>query len=215
MQIDFITRLTQQLQQPLPGQAAQLKMANTARRLAPIDSSKVRQSATLLALYQKEGEWYFPLIQRPSRNPNDRHSGQMSFPGGKREEADTTLQATAVREAEEEVGIQTKEVQVLGKMTPLYISVSNFMVHPFVGYLPKVPRLKPQPTEVAAIVEVKVSELLDPEKLKRKDIEVPQGFRLKNVPFFDIQSKTIWGATAMMLSEFKEVLKYIEIETIS
>ncbi|MEM1324683.1 MAG: CoA pyrophosphatase [Bacteroidota bacterium] len=211
MQSNFIAQLTQQLQQPLPGQEAQLLMANAKRRLEPADPTKVRQSATLLLLYKKEDSWQFPLIQRPSRNPNDRHSGQMSFPGGKREDDDPTLEATAVREAEEEIGVSATAVEVIGKLTPLYIPVSNFMVHPFVGYVPNVPQFSAQLEEVAEIVTIELKELLDPEKLKRKDIDVPQGFRLKNVPFFDIQFKTIWGATAMMLSEFKEVMKHIEI----
>ena len=100
---ELVASIQKQLQQPLPGTTAQLKVANAFRKTQPDDLDKVQVASTLLLLYEKEGAWHFPLIQRTSSsNPNDRHSGQISFPGGKREEADLDLEMTAVREAEEE-----------------------------------------------------------------------------------------------------------------
>ncbi|MEM6699535.1 MAG: CoA pyrophosphatase [Bacteroidota bacterium] len=180
-------------------------MANAFRKTQPDDPDKVQVASTLLLFYRKEGAWYFPLIQRTSSNPNDRHSGQISFPGGKREEADLDLEMTAVREAEEEIGVPAKDIMILGRLTRLYIPVSNFMVHPFVGYLSYVPNFVRQQSEVVEVLEIPLSELRNPATRKKKEIKLSQGIRLKDVPYFDIQDKTIWGATAMILSEFLEV----------
>lgn len=202
---ELVEKIQQELQQPLPSTSAQLKMANAFRKTQPDDPRKVQVASTLLLLYEKEGAWYFPLIQRTSSNPNDRHSGQIAFPGGKREEADLNLEMTAVREAEEEIGVSAKDITVLGRLTELYIPVSNFMVHPFVGYLPYVPSFVRQQSEVLEVLEIPLLDLKNPTNRKKKEIKLSQGIRLKDVPYFDIQEKTIWGATAMILSEFLEV----------
>jgi len=203
---ELVENIQKQLQQPLLGTAAQLKMANAFRKTQPDDPDKVQVASTLLLLYEKEGAWYFPLIQRTSSsNPNDRHSGQIAFPGGKQEETDLDLEMTAVRETEEEIGVSAKDISILGRLTELYISVSNFMVHPFVGYLPYVPSFVRQQSEVVEVLEIPLLDLKNPVNRKRKEIRLSQGIRLKDVPYFDIQEKTIWGATAMILSEFLEV----------
>lgn len=204
---ELVASIQEQLQQPLPGTAAQLKMANAFRKTQPDDPDKVQVASTLLLLYQKEEAWYFPLIQRTSSNPNDQHSGQIAFPGGKREKADFNLEMTAIREAEEEIGVPAKDITILGRLTQLYIPVSNFMVHPFVGYLPYVPSFVRQQSEVVEVLEIPLSDLKNSANQKKKEIKLSQGIRLKDVPYFDIQEKTIWGATAMMLSEFLETFR--------
>ncbi|MEM8524706.1 MAG: CoA pyrophosphatase [Bacteroidota bacterium] len=206
---NFASTIQKQLQNPLPGIPAQLKMANTFRKTQPDDPEKVQVASTLLLLYQKGEDWYFPLIQRTSNNPNDRHSGQIAFPGGKREEADLDLEMTALREAEEEVGVSSEDITILGRLTELYIPVSNFMVHPFVGYLSYAPSFILQQSEVVEVLEISLADLQNPKNRKRKEITLSQGIRLKDVPYFYIQDKTIWGATAMMLSEFLEVIDTI------
>ncbi|MEM0994783.1 MAG: CoA pyrophosphatase [Bacteroidota bacterium] len=215
MQSNFIDNVSKVLQAELPGEAAQLKMANAFRKTRPSDPNDVRIASVLLLLYQKDKNWYFPLIQRTSDNPNDRHGGQISFPGGKREESDQDLSETALREAEEEIGVQQKDIQLLGKLTPLYIPVSNFMVHPFVGYLPYPPQFKRQELEVVKVLETSLSELQNTDNHKQKDIALRQGIRLKEVPYFELQQHTVWGATAMMLSEWLAVIENMKTKHVN
>ena len=147
------------------------------------------------------------LIQRVSSNPNDRHGGQIGFPGGKQEESDKSLEMTAIRETEEEIGIKGNDVQVLGNLTELYIPVSNFLVYPYVGYLSYTPEFKRQETEVNLILEVPFAHFLDPSIRQVIDLQVRKNITLKNVPYFNINGKVLWGATAMMMSELVEVAR--------
>ncbi|MEM9885994.1 MAG: CoA pyrophosphatase [Bacteroidota bacterium] len=210
MSASFLSKLAKALQEELPGEKAQLKMANAFRQTRPSKDTTVLTASVSLLLYQKKEDWYFPLIQRTATNPNDRHGGQISFPGGKQEEADNHLRDTAFREAEEEIGVSKKDIELVGALTPLYIPVSNFMVHPFVGYLPYSPQFKKQETEVAEVLEIKLSALNNQDNIRRKDIKLSQGIRLKDVPYFYLHEKTVWGATAMILSEWQAILKQIK-----
>lgn len=207
MQTNFIQKLRTRLQNELPGRTAQVRMATATRLLDPKYPDKVRQAGTLLLFYQKGKDWYFPLIQRPSNNPKDRHGGQISFPGGKKEKLDVDLTATALREAQEEIGVKAEDIEVVGQLSDLYVPVSNFMIHPTVGYLSYIPIFKRQVTEVEEVIEIRVKDLLEEANIKRKDLDLPQGFRLKNVPYFDIDNRMIWGATSMILSECVSILK--------
>ncbi|MEL6945207.1 MAG: CoA pyrophosphatase, partial [Bacteroidota bacterium] len=141
-----------------------------------------------------------------STMPIIRIIGQIAFPGGKQEATDLDFEMTAVREAEEEIGVSANDITILGALTDLYIPVSNFMVYPYVGYLPYVPQFTKQQSEVVEVLEIALLDLQNPNNQKKKEINLAQGIRLKDVPYFDIQAKTIWGATAMMLSEFLEVI---------
>lgn len=199
----IIHLIKEQLELPLPGVAAQHKMATRSKAtLAPIDA---RLASVLCLLYPKNGQWHLPLIQRVITK-NDKHSGQMSFPGGKLEPTDSTNQATALREAQEEIGIRKEDVTLLGDLTPLYVPASNFKVFPFIGYLDYTPTFIPQEREVAEVVEVKLEQLIHPQTKKYKTIEYGNGYSIKDVPYFDVNEKTVWGATAMMLSEFVELI---------
>ena len=202
----LIQHLRTQFTKPLLGLSSQKKMAVTNRILTPPKSNqKIRQAATLLLLYKKENEWYFPLIQRPG-NPNDKHSGQISFPGGMREDSDIDFAYTALRETYEEIGLPKEDNQILGKLSELYIDVSNFNIHPYVGFTQVTPKFTAQISEVADIIEFPLALLQDESIRKKKEIKV-RNFTLKDVPYFDFQNKTIWGATAMILSEFADLIK--------
>ena len=144
----------------------------------------------------------------------DKHSGQISFPGGKLEAFDKTRQAGALREANEEIGVPIEDVAILGKLTPLYIPASNFQVYPFVGYIDYRPKFIPQETEVAEVVEVSLKELMAPKTVKYKSMKFRGNYNVKEVPYFDVNQKTVWGATGMMLSEFVEVVNQVKSETI-
>jgi len=156
-------------------------------------------------LYPKESQWHFALMQRAPHD-KDIHSGQISFPGGRYEESDKTLEYCALRELEEEVGIPTDEVTVIGQLSELFIPVSNFQVYPFVGYLNETPTFIPQPTEVQHVIEVPIEMLKNASNQKTIDFRVRKNIILKNTPYFDFYENMVWGATAMMLSEFRAVV---------
>lgn len=202
----FIHQLETRLQQPLPGAAVQYKMAHAARRTPmPAVPDTARQAGVLALFYPKELGWHIVLIERDASNPRDRHGGQISFPGGKFEESDTTLTHTALREAQEEIGVVSSEVQILGALTPLYIPVSNFQVNPVVGFVDYKPQFIPQQQEVHSILEVPFSLFQSPSTVQSTDLRIAQNITLKEVPYYHVFGKIVWGATAMMLSELIEI----------
>lgn len=210
MKFDFniITKLSRALQQPLPGQEAQYRMAPTYRpKLAPeqIMANNPKVGAVMILLYEKDGEFNTVFTQRHSYDGV--HSGQMSFPGGKREEGDANLSITALRETEEEIGVPPALIETLGSLTELYIPPSNFLVHPFVGYADKRPDFKPQEAEVKEIVELPLSFFLNPENINSKtQIKLYNG-NVVTVPAYVYNEFVIWGATAIILSEFTYMLE--------
>lgn len=207
LKTEFIPFLKERLQLPLPGKEAQYKMG-TANRMpfkhTPIPKN-IKIASVLCLLYPQNGQWFLPLIQRVITK-RDKHSGQISFPGGKSELIDKTHQATALREAEEEIGIIQEDVKIIGSLTSLYIPASNFKVYPFVGVLDYTPTFTAQEREVAEVVKVNLQELIAPENLKYKPMKYKENFIVKDVPYFDVNNKTVWGATAMILSEFIEIV---------
>ena len=167
-----------------------------------------RQACVLLLLFPKAGEWHVLLTERTSSdNPNMRHSGQISFPGGKLEADDVSLEACALRETHEEVGILQNSIKIIGQMTDLYIPVSNFQVFPFLAWTDSTPQYFPQISEVQDVIEVPLSILQNSKNIKMKDIRINDELILKDVPYFDVYGHTVWGATAMILSEFLSLLK--------
>ena len=205
----FISSLETALQRPLPGKEAQFKMAPYDRVLKLIadafTTKRFKESAVLCLFYPKNREPHFTLILRNTYKGV--HSAQIGFPGGKVEEEDTSLEQTALRETEEEVGVQRDQVKIIGALTDLYIPPSGFLVHPFIGYLETAPEFIPDRTEVNKIIETPLSVLMDESIVGRKKITVSTTKLKVNYPFFDIQGETVWGATAMMLSELKEIIK--------
>lgn len=207
----FIEQLREKLAGTLPGQEAQFKMAFKRRaeelRLNPSPPPDAKVASVLNLLHYHEGAWRTLLIQR-SANPRDRHSGQVSFPGGRYEESDLNLTNVALRETHEEVGVSPLQVEVLGRLTELYIPVSNFVVHPFVGLLLGPPDFRPQPGEVEMILTPPLTVFSQPKNRKMADLTVGQGITLKDVPYFDVEGRMVWGATAMILSEFLELTAF-------
>lgn len=112
----------------------------------------------------------------------------------------------ALRETEEEVGVPAQQVEILGQLTELYIPVSNFLVHPFVGLLHGTARFVPQAGEVEAVLTPPLAAFQQPGNRKTTDIKINQAIALKNVPYFDVEGRIVWGATAMIMNEFLELL---------
>jgi 8-oxo-dGTP pyrophosphatase MutT (NUDIX family) len=198
---DFINALQRDLQQPLPGRTAQYNMAPQPRPGAEMEDSphpNARQSSVLILLYPYANTVYFPLILRPTY-PGV-HSGQVGLPGGGIEEGDHDLIGTALREAQEEIGVDPAQVTVLGQLSTLYIRPSNNLVLPVVGWAAERPEFIPDAREVALLIEASLLEFLDPAN-QRSEVWQLQN-RTATVPFFGVQNQVVWGATAMMLGEF-------------
>ena len=133
------------------------------------------------------------------------HSGQVSLPGGRFEPEDITLHQTALRETEEEIGIPREQIRVLGELTQLFIPPSNYLVKPLVGYVEQTPEFQPDPREVKELFSVQLPELLDDRLFQKTDMTVRQ-LRVKDIPYYAFNNEIVWGATAMILSEFRQVL---------
>ncbi len=208
MEEDLTRKLKEALNQPLPGAEAHLKMASASRRKGVfINPENAKLAGVLILLYPKEAEWHLVLIERDSSNPKDKHRGQIAFPGGRIEETDDTIIDTALREAEEEVGVARESVQVIGQLSPLYIPVSNYQVFPVVGQVDYTPLFYPEEREVKAVLEVPFKLFLEAQTTKFTDITVSQQILLERVPYFDVNGKVMWGATAMIMSELITVIK--------
>lgn len=204
---DTIEILRQRLQQPLPGIVAQERMMARVVSMPLKVPDNARPSAVLCLLFPVNDELHILLMKR--REDKTAHSGQVSFPGGSYEATDAGLKATALREAQEEVGIMSADVAILGSLTPLYIPVSNFNVYPFVGFAKNRPVYNLSHNEVSYTIEVSLKSLLDPARKITTDVISPAvpGV-IRKVKAYQLEDGTIiWGATAMIISELEAVLK--------
>ena len=207
MTSDLVRRLQDALSQPLPGLEAQLRMAPSPRiGWDPLQIPEgTHDGAALVLIYPHEDAFFLPLTVRGSGLRN--HTGQVSLPGGRVDEGET-IEAAALREAEEEIGVDRGSVLVLGRLTPLHIPVSNYLLHPVVGFLPARPVFHRAEWEVARIIEPTLAQLRDAATVKRELQRRATGGQTidVDVPFFDIESEKVWGATAMVLAEFCAIL---------
>lgn len=203
----LIQQLSSAFEQPLPGPSAQMTMAPIpvdADRFQVKERPNARKGGVLILFYPDLQNTMMPLILRPEYDGT--HGGQVSFPGGKCEEIDNSVIDTALRESEEEIGIDRKDVTLLGRLSKLYIPPSNFSVEPIVAYTTKRPNFTLDPREVERLIEIPVSKFIDPAYLKRKQLR-PRNGAILDTPYFHIDEYVIWGATAMMLGELIEIIK--------
>ncbi|NTW03252.1 MAG: CoA pyrophosphatase [Oscillochloris sp.] len=176
-----------------------------ARYLEPPPSVVPRLAAALLLLYPQDDELHVPLTVRASHLPT--HRGQVSLPGGSVDPEDQGPAATALREAEEELGIPPASVEVLGALSSFYIPPSNFLLTPVVGLCSEMPVLSPHPGEVELAFSVSLRQLLDPATVVTEQWEM-RGQQMQ-VPYFALAGQKVWGATAIALSEFVARLRKV------
>jgi 8-oxo-dGTP pyrophosphatase MutT (NUDIX family) len=201
MLTEWLNRIENRFGNDLPGHSVN-RMAPINR---PVQSFRQEQfpdahlASVLVLLYPVMGRPYLVLMERPDYDGV--HSGQVSFPGGRSEKSDPSHWATALREAEEELGIDGTKVRHILSLSPLYIPPSNFFVRPYVGYTPQRPAFVPDGKEVKAIIECPVSLLTEPGT--KGTMKINRGGLHTEVPCYKLYGRQVWGATAIILSELE------------
>ena len=202
----LIKSLSERLKHELPS-----VLAHDPLRAVPVGQLKAkfktdgptRPGSVLILLYQDEGDIKFPLIKRPEYV--GAHGGQISLPGGKAEAGENAIE-TALREAEEEIGVDSRSVSILGRLTEFHVIPSNFLITPVVASIDRRPVWIPDPYEVAGILTGSISELIKDDAVRTTEILAAGQYRM-TAPDFNIDNQVVWGATAMMLNEFRMVLR--------
>jgi 8-oxo-dGTP pyrophosphatase MutT (NUDIX family) len=207
--IDFFGKLKTELSSDLPGVNAHLRLA-PEMRINDLKSgttpNHALESAVLILLYPFNNRLHTVVILR--NEYNGAHSGQISLPGGKAEKSDIDFQHTALREAEEEIGIIPSEMEILGQLSRFYVRPSNFIIYPYIAYCPYRPDFHPDATEVQRIIEIDVFDEINPDRIVNKTITFKNGMQV-NAPGFEISGEFMWGATAMIFSELIHILKNV------
>ncbi len=201
---EFIHKVQNNLNSKLPGKRAHDKM-RTGPEMPNIIKFKNKPpipSAVLILLYPKDDTFNFILTLR-SKNVES-HKGQISLPGGVQEE-DESLEQTALRETNEEIGVIPKIVELLGKLSTIYIPFTGFNIYPYVGWTKSAPYLQASEDEVEKIIEVSIDDLIDDNNQTKKNTTI-RGVPV-TMPYFNLNNEIVWGATSMILSEFKEIIK--------
>lgn len=200
-----LEKLKLRLQQPLPGKLAQDRMISSLITLPTEVPDSAKVSAVLIVFLNKNDTWHIVYIQRAI--DGHAHSGQIGFPGGKQEKFDSNLRATALREAQEEIGIVSNAVEIIGQLSSLYIPVSNFNVYPFVAVASSTFNYRLQASEVARVLEVPVSTLINEEIKTTFKLTAADHRFIRSVPAYQLEADAIlWGATAMITAELEQIL---------
>lgn len=171
--------------------------ASNARNMSPAP----RESGVMMLIFPKENVWHTLFMLRPENQGV--HSSQLSFPGGKKEESDDSILETALRETFEEVGVMVTKDKVIGALSEVYIPPSHFLVQPFVSVLESEPLWNANEDEVSELIIHPLEYFLQDNIIEVKEIFIPKYEQTLSVPSFQIQGKTLWGATAMMIQEFR------------
>jgi len=201
---ELAAALDRSLSTPLPGVDAQLVMSPSPRpgwRPGHLPED-CQRGAALLLVYPSSDDRPCTVLTARARHL-ERHSGQVSLPGGRIDEGESVEDA-ALREAEEEIGVDARDIRLVGGLTPLYIPASLFVLYPVVGVTDRRPVFRACDREVAEIIEVPVADLAAPSNVRRETMQRPVG--PTEVPYFAVSGHRVWGATAMVLSEFLHVI---------
>ncbi|TPD73605.1 NUDIX hydrolase [Flavobacterium microcysteis] len=206
----FLKYLPKIEKETLPAVEAHVKLASFERISAILDKSYdrdgLRNAAVMMLAYPKNSKTYLALILRNASTGV--HSSQVALPGGKVELEDINLEATALRETFEEIGILPERIQVVRAFSEVYIPPSRFLVFPFLGISQNELTFDPSPDEVAKMIELPLEDLLDDSNLTVVPLKTSYSDEIE-VPAFDLQGYIVWGATAMMLNELKETIKRV------
>ena len=206
----FLTSILKIEREPLLADLAHQIMVPPERiellKKVNIQENNPKKAAVLILLYPKNNRTHLVLIERNSYLGV--HSSQIAFPGGKVEVNDPSVAFTALRETQEEIGVEMNKVTIIKAFTEVYIPPSNFMVFPFLGYVNEELQFNPEPREVASVIELSIENFLDERLVVTKEMNTSYSNSIR-VPAFKIKEYYVWGATAMILSEVKEVLKKI------
>jgi 8-oxo-dGTP pyrophosphatase MutT (NUDIX family) len=208
---DFEKRVVKVAKIELPGEAIQLKMAPIERLIELKNKARELNSARragVLVLFYPNSNMETCLVLILRKTYKGVHSAQIGFPGGKVEDEDINIEATALRETEEEVGVPRETVSVIKALTEIYIPPSNFFVQPFLAITTKTPSFTAQEDEVEAVIQVPLSHFMDDAILTTKVLSTSYATNI-DVPAFLLNGHIVWGATAMMLSEVRELLKQV------
>jgi len=187
----------------LPGEKAHRLLLPRGRELNPKTDIATLQSSVLMLLFPIDDQINTCLIRRPATMRN--HAGQIAFPGGRYENSDQDLIQTALRESNEETGTDSSNIEILGALTPLYVQVSNFTINPFIGWTDKMPDFKIDKREVDELVIIPIDQFSHHSSSQLREVSTIYG--VIEVPGFYIDELFIWGATAMIISEFNELYK--------
>jgi 8-oxo-dGTP pyrophosphatase MutT (NUDIX family) len=203
MKLEFREKIRSILENELSPDAAFKAMRSYVRESpseARLKEPQPRESAVLMLIFPHQDKWNTLFMLRP--DGQGVHSNQLSFPGGRREEEESPTE-TALRETHEEVGIHPSEIEILGELSEVYIPPSNFIVKPFVGFISSEPHFIENPQEVVELIKFPIDGLLQPGLILEKEIFLPKYKVNFMAPYFDIHGHTLWGATAMMVQEFR------------
>jgi len=193
----------------LPAEASQFKMSPPFRlELVKQQQDKIKHAkkSAVLALFYPDKDYKTKLILILRNTYNGVHSAQVGFPGGKLEDQDESLEFAALRETEEEIGVPIKDIEILKSLTQVYIPPSNFYVQPFIGVSRQIPSFIKDDTEVEELIEVPLIHFLDDQSVITKIVSTSYNVDVE-VPAYQLNNYVVWGATAMMLSEIKDLLK--------
>ncbi|PQV48903.1 NUDIX domain-containing protein [Jejuia pallidilutea] len=208
---DFVKLLSKIKNIELPAESSHFKMVPPTRKaFAQYSQEQLQQAkrAGVLALFYPNANLQVQVVLTLRKTYKGIHSAQISFPGGKIEPQDKNLKDTAVRETFEEIGVPINTVEIIKQLSQIYIPPSNFCVQPFLGILNETPQFKKQDTEVEQVIEVKLTDLLNDDNIISKKITTSYSSGIE-VPAFMLNGYTVWGATAMMLSEIKDIIKQL------
>ncbi|MBT4317958.1 MAG: CoA pyrophosphatase [Candidatus Marinimicrobia bacterium] len=199
----LVKLLEERLKEPLPGTSAHLitKVQSKIEFNFPESSKDAKKASVLILLFPYSNNIHFFLTQRTLSV--EHHKGQISLPGGTCEKNEKTIN-TALRETEEEIGVDKNEVEIIGELTPFFTPTSGFIVHPFIGWCNRRPKTNKQTDEVHALFSASLSQLLNDQILELENWNL-RGYETK-VPFYNFDGHKVWGVTAAILSEFKLIL---------